>query len=221
MMITSEPMSTEEVEQTRLTRKVASVFTLLGGIIALFGMYDSKNWLTDGTTKSVGPGGTIVDGHEMDWGTFGICNSENQSVLLLSWLEYYGLCFPTAARVSWFCGWIGSIFSILGGIAGLSHSIPLNISVFAVLLGALGLLSSLICFLNWQYVLDLLYDQAFVYSLDSSSSLLEATGPVRMTLGAGIHRMILAFCVNTFALISLMVIRKRIYANTTTNGKGV
>ena len=233
----------EQVEAAKLTRRVASGAAVSAGLLAVLGMILSRRWVVMaessdealGSGTTMGPMGSVVElvsvngsgrrSEYLEW-TFTSCDATRKAgETLLTWLQYYGLCLEdsathSAAILAVYRGWIGAVGSLVGGFLGLVERLGLRFAVVALFSGCFGLLSSLICFLNWRYANELLFEQAFVFGVrkEDHQVLLVSRGPVKMSYGIGLYLVMLAFCIDTFALISLLVVNKRNILNPPTAG---
>jgi hypothetical protein len=204
----------EAVEAARLTRKTAAWSCCLAGLSSAISLSIlGRRWLmhrgADGIF--VGPLGTIY-GYSLEWNYQQDVACDESLESLMKWLRHYDFCTssnggPVLIGMTLCFGWTGVLFTLLAGLTGIISSVNVSYSAHFALLGVLCLLSSLICFLNWNYVSDLMFEQAFIFVMDGTT--LGGKGPATLQPGFGLLLMIISFFIELLSATSLMVIYRR------------
>ena len=210
----AESAAEKEAKTLRATRKVASSVVLASSALFILAMLESSSWLTsrshDDIVAHLGPSGIYMNNHRL---SFFSCPAPFElKEGTISWMQFYGVCAsgPDSPSLWWWTvlfGWLAALLTCVGPILGMLSRILIRVEAMMVMVGEMCALSALICFLNWNYASDLLFEQALVFTIDPVDHI-SLAGPVNMKLHWPLLVFVTGFFSCFFAVISLMVVSR-------------
>jgi hypothetical protein len=219
-----ESSQANEIRALRAVKRVSSASAVCSSVFFLMAVLQSSTWIVSAHVDTigkayVGPGGVFVNSDRLSF--FECPDQELVDQGAREWMQYYGVCAsgPDAPALWWWTllfGWCAVSMTSVGPILGYVFRVLIRVEAAMILVGEMCALSSLICFLNWNYVSDLLFEQALVIGPAASSQIYSKEkdtgvmlyGPVQMWLNWPFWCFLVGFFTCFFSSISLMVVAK-------------